>query len=108
MIDSHSLRQTVCTSDPNDGVVGSSECAVCLCRIGVGDEIRRLKCSHVFHRVCFDRWAGYGRWTCPLCRNHLTNLRGSDGGGRDARREILVFSFAEVSSSENKDSWWLR
>lgn len=99
IIDAHTDKQTsACAS--------TVECAVCLCRVGNGEEIRQLKCSHVFHRVCLDRWIGQGRWTCPLCRNHLKNSPRSGSG--EKRREILVFGFAEVSLSEDKDSWWLR
>ncbi|KAL1569866.1 RING-type E3 ubiquitin transferase [Salvia divinorum] len=97
-LDAHTVRQTVCSSDPD------AECAVCLCGIAAGDQIRRLRCSHVFHAACFDRWIGCGRWTCPLCRNHLTNIPGSD----DTRRQILLSGFAHVASSGNKDNWWLR
>lgn len=104
IIDAHTDRRTSsCTSDHSSA---TSECAVCLCRIDDGEEIRRLRCSHVFHRVCLDRWIGHGQWTCPLCRNHLKNTPGSGSG--ENRREILVFGFAEVGSSEDKDSWWLR
>lgn len=98
LIDAHTVRETVCTSDRD------AECAVCLCGIEAGDEIRRLRCSHVFHAACFDRWVGCGGWTCPLCRNHLTNTPGSDG----ACRKIVLSGFAHVGSSGNKDNWWLR
>ena len=102
LIDSHTVRETVCSSDPDPD--RDAECAVCLCGIEAGDQIRRLRCSHVFHAACFDRWVGCGGWTCPLCRNHLTNIPGSD----DTRREIVLSGFAHVGSSGNKDNWWLR
>uniref|UniRef100_A0A7N2MSJ7 RING-type domain-containing protein n=1 Tax=Quercus lobata TaxID=97700 RepID=A0A7N2MSJ7_QUELO len=47
------------------------ECAVCMCEIEEGEEIRQLTCDHLFHRVCLDRWLGYKRLTCPLCRGSL-------------------------------------
>ncbi|CAN1189707.1 Brassinosteroid-responsive RING protein 1 [Linum perenne] len=44
-------------------------CAVCLYDFEEEDEIRNLaNCRHVFHRSCLDRWMGYDRRTCPLCR----------------------------------------
>ncbi|CAN1178372.1 Brassinosteroid-responsive RING protein 1 [Linum perenne] len=44
-------------------------CAVCLYDFGDEDEIRSLaNCRHVFHRECLDRWMGYDRRTCPMCR----------------------------------------
>lgn len=45
-------------------------CAVCLYGFDGCDEIRRLtNCRHVFHKECLDRWLGYDRKTCPLCRS---------------------------------------
>ncbi|KAG5603716.1 hypothetical protein H5410_025208 [Solanum commersonii] len=49
----------------------SVECAICLCKIEDGEEVRELNCDHLFHRACLDRWMNCGRMTCPLCRNHL-------------------------------------
>ncbi|XP_078437890.1 RING-H2 finger protein ATL18-like [Wolffia australiana] len=48
-----------------------SQCVICLCDVEEGDEIRELRCDHVFHRGCLDRWVGFGRVTCPLCREPL-------------------------------------
>ncbi|KAG8366523.1 hypothetical protein BUALT_Bualt17G0088800 [Buddleja alternifolia] len=80
----------VCLTDSND------ECAVCLCNIDEGDEIREVKhCRHIFHRVCLDRWIGYGHWTCPLCRDHLRLPRLDV----DIHHEVLNFNFCDVRSS---------
>ncbi|KAJ9708049.1 hypothetical protein PVL29_000219 [Vitis rotundifolia] len=46
---------------------GEEECVVCLCKIEGGEEIRELRCDHLFHRVCQDRWLQYKHTTCPLC-----------------------------------------
>lgn len=90
-----------CNSD-NEAV----ECAVCLCKIKEGEEIRELRCDHIFHRVCLDQWVGLsGRVTCPLCRDFLDSRRAvveNESG-------ILVFKgFCYFSSSSGRDSWWLR
>lgn len=81
----------------------SEECAVCLCRMEEGEEIRELKCSHIFHRACFERWGGYGRWTCPLCRNHV-NFENSNAGDD---MNVLVFNFSQIRTTHNH-TWWLR
>lgn len=94
---SHGVRRSACNA-----MDISDECAVCLCNIEDEDEISELKCGHIFHGVCLDRWIGYGRWTCPLCRNHLSLFPGSDFD-----RQVLVFNFCDVSSS-SVDTWWLR
>ncbi|KAI4302952.1 hypothetical protein MLD38_038639 [Melastoma candidum] len=52
-------------------VLGSppDSCAVCLHEFHPDDEVRGLaNCRHVFHRGCVDRWMGYDRKSCPLCR----------------------------------------
>ncbi|KMZ70998.1 hypothetical protein ZOSMA_18G00950 [Zostera marina] len=55
----------------------TENCVFCLCHITVEEEIRELKCSHVFHRSCLDKWVSHGHLTCPLCRQSLL-LQGSD------------------------------
>ncbi|KAK2994346.1 hypothetical protein RJ640_017858 [Escallonia rubra] len=45
------------------GFEGAVECAVCLSKIEEGDEIRDLRCEHIFHRACLDRWIGFRRLT---------------------------------------------
>ena len=50
---------------------GEEECVVCPCKIEGGEEIRELRCDHLFHRVCQDRWLQYKHTTCPLCRGPL-------------------------------------
>ncbi|KAI5009048.1 hypothetical protein ZWY2020_010096 [Hordeum vulgare] len=47
------------------------ECAVCLSGVEEGDEVRELRCRHVFHRACLDRWLATPPATCPLCRSRL-------------------------------------
>ncbi|XP_072996880.1 uncharacterized protein [Typha latifolia] len=46
------------------------ECVICLCGIEEGKEIRELRCNHLFHRSCLDRWLEQ-QFTCPLCRDPL-------------------------------------
>ncbi|KAM3721515.1 putative E3 ubiquitin-protein ligase RHA1A [Dirofilaria immitis] len=40
-------------------------CTVCLNDFETDEEIRALRCSHVFHVVCIDRWLVYNK-KCPL------------------------------------------
>ncbi|KAL8476098.1 hypothetical protein ACS0TY_028678 [Phlomoides rotata] len=44
------------------------ECRVCLSVYEEGDEIRKLKCEHTFHKGCLDTWLQQDAATCPLCR----------------------------------------
>ncbi|CAH9117825.1 unnamed protein product [Cuscuta epithymum] len=83
---------------------GSMECAVCLCKMEQGEEVRDLKCEHVFHRVCLDRWLGTGRMTCPLCRNHVKPPRAALSGHHE---DVIVL---DVFGGRRRDrcTWWLR
>ncbi|XP_066395562.1 E3 ubiquitin-protein ligase EL5-like [Miscanthus floridulus] len=49
------------------------ECVFCLSGIEEGSEVRELRCRHLFHRACLDRWvrARPVAATCPLCRGRL-------------------------------------
>ncbi|XP_020583543.1 RING-H2 finger protein ATL57-like [Phalaenopsis equestris] len=49
-------------------------CIFCLSEIGEGEQVRKLNCSHLFHRSCFDKWLEYRRTSCPLCRCSLILL----------------------------------
>lgn len=42
-------------------------CSVCLTDFAEGDEVRQLKCSHRFHKLCADRWLQLNS-SCPNCR----------------------------------------
>ena len=79
---------------------GEEECVVCLCKIEEGEEIR---CDHLFHRICLDRWLQYKHTTCPLCRGSLARRRADSELGE----QELVFRFCSFSSSD-RSNWWLR
>ncbi|KAH6798649.1 hypothetical protein C2S51_035133 [Perilla frutescens var. frutescens] len=88
-----------------DSEESEEECAVCLCRIDGGDEIRELRCDHVFHRVCLDRWLGYGHVTCPLCRIYVKPPPFT----AELRHELILINFSAVGSREDdRATWWLR
>ncbi|KAL1569600.1 RING-type E3 ubiquitin transferase [Salvia divinorum] len=53
------------------GILGfdaAAECSVCLSPYEEGDEVRKLKCNHTFHKGCVDTWLQQDSATCPLCR----------------------------------------
>uniref|UniRef100_A0A7N0SV68 RING-type domain-containing protein n=1 Tax=Kalanchoe fedtschenkoi TaxID=63787 RepID=A0A7N0SV68_KALFE len=51
----------------------SEECAVCLSRFEDGDEMRKLRCEHWFHKACLDTWLLKEASTCPLCRMEVVS-----------------------------------
>lgn len=69
---------------------GEDECAICLCTLAAGDEVRELPCGHKFHFACIDRWLirrelDYGASSCPLCKKEVLT------------EEALQAAVAEVS-----------
>ncbi|KAF1839284.1 hypothetical protein BDW02DRAFT_235035 [Decorospora gaudefroyi] len=42
-------------------------CVICLDAMQAQDSIRALKCGHIYHRQCFDRWFTGSHDYCPLC-----------------------------------------
>ncbi|KAF8407895.1 hypothetical protein HHK36_007033 [Tetracentron sinense] len=90
-------------------LVQEVECAVCLCRIEEGEEIRELRCDHIFHRVCLDRWLGYGHATCPLCRGSSDPRRMAANLGEEDESHVLLFSpFCSSNIACERSKWWLR
>ncbi|KAH9607334.1 hypothetical protein KSS87_017548 [Heliosperma pusillum] len=53
-----------------DVVDEKSLCAVCKDHIEVGEEGKKLPCSHLYHGDCIIPWLGI-RNTCPVCRFEL-------------------------------------
>lgn len=46
-------------------------CVVCFSNFKVGEQVRRLPCAHLFHRMCIDRWLRNSQ-CCPLCRHSIS------------------------------------
>jgi Ring finger domain len=57
------------TSSPDTLILrkNSHNCAVCLSNIEVGDQLRKLKCGHFFHKSCLDQWLKF-KPSCPIDR----------------------------------------
>ncbi|KAJ5960481.1 uncharacterized protein N7479_007631 [Penicillium vulpinum] len=50
-----------------EAVDGQFVCAVCLEQVDRTHEIRELRCLHVFHRECLEKWFLGDHFNCPLC-----------------------------------------
>lgn len=49
-------------------------CAVCLEDFEPGQQVRKLTCSHLYHRSCIDPWLQSSSNSCPLCKREVPNL----------------------------------
>ena len=73
------------------------ECAVCLCELEDGEEVRLLhKCKHGFHVECIDMWF-HSNNTCPLCRSLVT----IDTTATETSVEIPIQPLEEVLEAGN-------
>ncbi|XP_058079873.1 E3 ubiquitin-protein ligase RHA2A-like [Magnolia sinica] len=71
------------------------ECVVCLNKIEEGEEIRELRCEHLFHRACLDQWIGYRHGTCPICRGSLPlKIVARMGGSNEEDIEDLMSQYS--------------
>lgn len=90
----------------------NQECAVCLCGMEDGCEVWELRCKHLFHKGCLDKWVKeYRRVTCPLCRSALAPCEDKAGCGEaqlveddDEEEADSMVSFAVYMGIS---SWWL-
>ncbi|GMH17896.1 hypothetical protein Nepgr_019737 [Nepenthes gracilis] len=65
---------TVCRYRRGEGLVESTDCAVCLTEFQEDDILRLLpKCNHAFHIPCIDTWL-ISHTNCPLCRAPIISI----------------------------------
>lgn len=82
------------------GTDAAVDCVFCLSRIDEGEEVRELRCRHVFHRECLDAWLLRPRATCPLCRDRLLSSEPPRACARAFDDdEIYVDEHEDLSSS---------
>ena len=45
-------------------------CSICLEDFKPGDDIKKLNCTHIFHKDCLEPWLNNNR-NCPMCRTDI-------------------------------------
>ncbi|KAE8816387.1 14 kDa zinc-binding protein [Hordeum vulgare] len=69
---------------------GRERCVFCLGGMEEGDEVRVLRCQHLFHRCCLDRWlATRPGATCPLCRGKLLAVTATKRAGEEEEERSI-------------------
>lgn len=56
------------SDDTKHRAKGTERCLVCLDDFVPKQSVRVLKCAHVFHQECVDRWLCETHNSCPVCR----------------------------------------
>ena len=52
------------------GEIENPTCSICLANIRVNDNVTKLKCNHLFHFKCIEKWLKINE-ECPFCRTKL-------------------------------------
>jgi hypothetical protein len=73
-----------------------AECTVCLEGLYMGQEARRLPCSHTFHRPCIDSWL-LAKRKCPLCNLNIVKHFGLADSGSQVVSEVEESPSASTS-----------
>ena len=47
----------------------NERCPICLVDYNLGDDVRKLLCTHSFHQECIDQWLTQSHNSCPMCRS---------------------------------------
>ncbi|CAL8114152.1 unnamed protein product [Orchesella dallaii] len=65
-------------------------CSICIDNFEVGEEVRVLPCSHVFHKPCIDPWLIHSSRRCPNCKGKVVfpNEHFSDTSNSDSETQI--------------------
>lgn len=45
-----------------------STCSICLSEVRQTRNNVPIRCGHLFHNTCIDKWKQKGHKTCPMCR----------------------------------------
>lgn len=79
------------------------ECVVCLSIIGEDEDMRELRCGHLFHRACLDQWLWLKNVTCPLCRDSLVlpTVVSQIGG------DLFMSNYYLTSDYGEYRLWWI-
>ncbi|KAG8052445.1 hypothetical protein GUJ93_ZPchr0001g32261 [Zizania palustris] len=80
------------------------DCVFCLTRVDDGEEVRDLRCHHIFHRACLDAWLVRPRATCPLCRDRLLPSETPRTFPLDYYYDDAHFGFSDISSPSTSTS----
>ena len=47
-------------------------CCICLVVMKINEDVTKLKCGHLFHFKCLDKWIE-NKQVCPFCRSEINN-----------------------------------
>ena len=58
------LQTLIITNQPY--ILPEDICTICLEEFKFDEELKKLKCNHIYHKECLEKWI-YKNSICPLC-----------------------------------------
>ena len=60
----------LCPGEPLRELSDGEICPICFDSFSLGEIIRKIKCSHIYHKKCIDVWAEING-ICPVCKVNI-------------------------------------
>ena len=83
-----------------------ASCAVCLGDFCEEDEVKHLKCRHIYHGACLDQWLSRSN-ICPMCKRNVeppsVESGGLGDGANPAEPQSELAAEIERVSEERRD-----
>jgi len=54
----------------NGSPISENNCSICICEWEIGQQLKKLNCSHTFHEDCLNQWLKKKK-SCPLCLKNV-------------------------------------
>lgn len=68
-----------------DSTGDAKDCCICMEEFTANDIVKRLPCSHAFHKKCIEQWLLQHNNNCPICKMAV-GFGGGGGGGAGGGR----------------------
>ena len=81
-------------------LVNKKQCMICLKNFAVNNFVRKLACSHYFHRECIDGFLSEDYKTCPICGGEVLRSQQKKQQRNEERDE--PFDFLSINRSKLK------
>ena len=83
------IKMTKDLNTKNDGEKNESPaCCICLAPMKLNQEVTLLKCQHLFHYKCLDKWVE-NKEICPFCRGKIEFAK-INKKGKDKKEDVKV------------------
>ena len=83
------------------GKIEKPTCCICLIPMKIGDDIVLLKCQHLFHYKCLEKWVET-KEVCPFCRGKIEFGNIIKKQEKRENKKIILKEDKKIEESKNK------